>query len=93
MRHTNQAEERHRQEIEGWQAGLDALHRRVAHRFRRAEVRERAKRYMVGLLRYGSWGEAHPGGSCPSDSGSGRRCTAATANGATKAFGSTLSRS
>ena len=93
MRPTKQAEERHCQEIEGWQAGLDAQHRRIAHRFRRADVRERAKRYLVGLLGYGSWGEAHPGGSCSSDSGSGRRCTAATANGATKAFGSAFSRS
>jgi SRSO17 transposase len=38
------------EEIEGWRAGLDALHARIAGRFRRSEVRERAKRYLVGLL-------------------------------------------
>lgn len=37
-------------EIEAWHAGLDALHGRIAHRFHRAEVRERAKRYLTGLL-------------------------------------------
>jgi SRSO17 transposase len=39
-----------REEIEGWRAGLDALHARIASRFRRAEARERAKRYLAGLL-------------------------------------------
>jgi SRSO17 transposase len=39
-----------RAEIEGWRAGLDALHARIAQRFRRAEPRERAKRYLAGLL-------------------------------------------
>lgn len=43
-------EEIHRREIEGWRAGLDALHARIAPRFRRAEARERAKRYLAGLL-------------------------------------------
>jgi SRSO17 transposase len=43
-------EETHRAEIAGWRAGLDALHGRIARRFRRAEARERAKRYLAGLL-------------------------------------------
>lgn len=38
------------EEIEGWRAGLDALHARIAGRFRRSETRERAKRYLAGLL-------------------------------------------
>jgi SRSO17 transposase len=38
------------EEIEGWRAGLDALHGRIAGRFRRSEARERAKRYLAGLL-------------------------------------------
>jgi SRSO17 transposase len=38
------------QEIEGWRTGLDALHARIANRFRRTEARERAKRYLAGLL-------------------------------------------
>jgi SRSO17 transposase len=50
MTRIDRAEQRHRQEIQGWHAGLDALHARIAHRFHRAEVRERAKRYLVGLL-------------------------------------------
>jgi hypothetical protein len=33
-----------------YRAGLDALHARIASRFRRAEVRMRAKRYLTGLL-------------------------------------------
>ena len=33
-----------------WSKGLEDLHRRVAHRFARSEVRERAKRYLLGLL-------------------------------------------
>jgi SRSO17 transposase len=37
-------------EVEGWRGGLDALHRRIAGRFRRSEARERAKRYLAGLL-------------------------------------------
>ena len=55
-----------------WAAGLDALHARIAHRFRRAEVRERARRYLAGLLgrveRKNGWqlaehlGERHPRG-------------------------------
>jgi SRSO17 transposase len=39
-----------RTEIERWRAGLDALHARIAGRFRRSEARERAKRYLLGLL-------------------------------------------
>ena len=39
-----------REEIEGWRAGLDTLHARIAGRFRRSETRERAKRYLAGLL-------------------------------------------
>jgi len=42
--------ETHRAEIEGWRAGLDALHARIAGRFRRSEARERVKRYLSGLL-------------------------------------------
>jgi SRSO17 transposase len=44
----DQTEER--QHIAGWHAGLDALHARIAQRFYRAEVRDRAKRYLMGLL-------------------------------------------
>ena len=39
-----------RAEIAGWRAGLDALHARIAGRFKRAEVRERARRYLAALL-------------------------------------------
>jgi SRSO17 transposase len=38
------------EEIAGWRAGLDALHARIAGHFWRAEVRERAKKYLTGLL-------------------------------------------
>jgi SRSO17 transposase len=38
------------EEIGSWHAGLDAFHARIASRFRRSEVRERAKRYLAGLL-------------------------------------------
>ncbi len=34
----------------GWVTGLDALHTRIAPRFRRAEVRTRARHYLAGLL-------------------------------------------
>ena len=37
-------------EIAGWREGLDVLHGRIAHRFRRAEARARAQRYLAGLL-------------------------------------------
>jgi SRSO17 transposase len=56
----------------GWAAGLEGLHHRVAQRFVRPEVRERARRYLVGLLgrverKNGWWlaeeiGEADPQG-------------------------------
>src|SRR5438105_12401238 len=39
-----------REQIAGWRAGLDALHARIAGRFRRAEARQRAKRYLAGLV-------------------------------------------
>ena len=65
-------DEARRDEIEGWRAGLAALHARIAGRFRRSEVRERVRRYLVGLLervdRKNGWqlaehlGEAGPQG-------------------------------
>jgi SRSO17 transposase len=55
-----------------WWAGLEALHARIGPRFRRAEVRERARRYLAGVLdrveRKNGWqlaellGEAGPQG-------------------------------
>ena len=58
--------------LERWSAALAEVHERVAHRFRRVEVRERAKRYLAGLLarvdRKNGWqlaeamGEADPHG-------------------------------
>src|SRR3954464_2347970 len=36
--------------IEGWRTGLEALQARIGGRFRRPEVRERARRYLAGLL-------------------------------------------
>lgn len=39
-----------RAEVTRWQAGLEALHARIAGRFRRSEVRARARRYLGGLL-------------------------------------------
>jgi len=55
-----------------WHATLDALHRRIAGRFRRAEARARVRRYLAGLLasveRKNGWqlaeqlGEAGPQG-------------------------------
>ena len=39
-----------REEMVGWREGLDGLHARIARHFRRAEARERAKRYLAGLL-------------------------------------------
>jgi hypothetical protein len=36
--------------VEGWRAGLDVLHARIAGRFGRAEVRARARHYLAGLL-------------------------------------------
>ena len=58
--------------IERWSAYLKELHARIAHRFSRPEVRQRAYRYLAGLLgevrRKNSWqmaeaiGEARPRG-------------------------------
>jgi SRSO17 transposase len=58
--------------ISRWAAGLDGLHARLADRFRRPEVRWRARRYLTGLLgpveRKNGWqvaehvGEAGPRG-------------------------------
>jgi len=58
--------------IERWSAHLEEVHARIAHRFLRPEVRERAYRYLTGLLadvrRKNSWqmaeaiGEARPRG-------------------------------
>jgi len=39
-----------RSAVEQWAAGLDALHARLARRFQRPEVRQRARRYLAGLL-------------------------------------------
>ncbi len=36
--------------LAGWSQALDELHGRIAPRFARAEVRERARRYLIGLL-------------------------------------------
>jgi SRSO17 transposase len=44
---TDQAQ---RVEVARWRAGLEALHARIAGRFGRSEVRERARRYLAGLL-------------------------------------------
>ena len=61
-----------RAEIEDWRTGLEDVHARIAPRFGRTEVRERAKRYLLGLLerveRKNGWqlaeqlGEAGPQG-------------------------------
>jgi SRSO17 transposase len=39
-----------RAEVVRWRAELEALHARIAGRFQRSEVRERARRYLGGLL-------------------------------------------
>ncbi len=48
-----------RAEVEDWRAGSETLHVRIAGRFRRAEVRERVRRYLAALLapvaRKNSW--------------------------------------
>ena len=46
----NRRRTRARERIGCWGAGLDALHARIAPRFRRPEVRARARRYLDGLL-------------------------------------------
>jgi hypothetical protein len=38
------------QEVQGWAAGLDALHAGIAGRFARAEPRRRVLAYLRGLL-------------------------------------------
>jgi SRSO17 transposase len=58
--------------FEQWSTYLEELHARIAHRFRRAEVKHRARRYLAGLLdeveRKNSWqmaeaiGEVRPRG-------------------------------
>lgn len=54
--------------IARWSETLDALHGRIAHRFARAEVRERARRYLAGLLdrieRKNGWQLAEAIGEC-----------------------------
>src|SRR3954449_9700309 len=55
-----------------WHEALEELHARISHRFARSEIRERARRYLVGLLerveRKNGWqlaetiGEAGPRG-------------------------------
>jgi SRSO17 transposase len=47
---TEDEEQAERARIAGWAAGLDALHARIAGRFRRAEARARARQYLEGLL-------------------------------------------
>ncbi len=57
-----------RTEVQGWRAGLDALPARIAARFQRSEVRERARRYLAGLLdpvdRKNGWQLAEHRGEC-----------------------------
>ena len=67
-----QAQDDELRRIGCWAAGLDGLHARIAPRFRRPEVRARARRYLAGLLgraeRKNGWqlaeetGERHPRG-------------------------------
>ena len=47
---TETEEQEERARIAGWAAGLDALHARIAGRFRRAEARMRARQYLEALL-------------------------------------------
>ena len=42
--------EAQRAEVAGWRAGLDALHARIAGRFKRAEVRTRVHHYLAAVL-------------------------------------------
>ncbi len=39
-----------REEIADWEVDHAAVHDRIAQRFRHAEARERANRYLTGLL-------------------------------------------
>jgi SRSO17 transposase len=58
--------------VSGWHEALEELHARIGYRFARSEIRERARRYLVGLLgrveRKNGWqlaeaiGEAGPQG-------------------------------
>ncbi len=36
--------------VTGWSEALGELYRRIGHRFARSEPRERARRYLIGLL-------------------------------------------
>src|ERR671932_1768727 len=68
----SESDEQELRTIQEWAAGLDRLHARIAPRFRRPEVRRRARRYLAGLLgsveRKNGWqlaeelGEPHPRG-------------------------------
>src|SRR5918912_3741265 len=68
----SESDEQELRTIQEWAAGLDRLHARIAPRFRRPEVRRRARRYLAGLLgsvdRKNGWqlaeqlGESHPRG-------------------------------
>ncbi len=59
--------------LENWPGYLEDLHARIAHRFRRSELRERLRRYLTGLVgdvrRKNGWqmaeatGEAQPRGT------------------------------
>ena len=52
MKSVSRSQERKlRAELESWQSDLEGLHAKIAHRFRRSEVRQRARRYLEGLLR------------------------------------------
>jgi SRSO17 transposase len=65
-------EQAHQVWVGQWQAQLEALHGRIAARFKRLEVRERVRHFLAALLddveRKNSWqlaeqmGEAHPAG-------------------------------
>ena len=54
--------------ITRWSETLEEVHQRIAGRFARAEVRERARRYLVGLLdrveRKNGWQLAEALGEC-----------------------------
>jgi SRSO17 transposase len=59
--------------IARWSESLDALFQRIARRFARVEVRERARRYLVGLLdrveRKNGWQLAEAIGECGAKGG------------------------
>src|SRR5919202_2432030 len=68
----SESDEQELRTIQEWAAGLDQVHARIAPRFRRPEVRRRARRYLHGLLgpveRKNGWqlaeliGQQHPRG-------------------------------